>query len=219
MSLRETKKQQVRAQILRVCGRLFRSRGFDATTVNEIVRKAGISRQTFFNYFSGKQAVLTELGLEWLREQGEVPRLGARVARTRQSGVLAGMREATRQQLLAIQGDREFMRLVFTRSGLFFPQGDHVGQPADKRRLDQTRSIFEAVGEVMRAAQATGEIRSDVDPLQAAEIYVSVMVSTTRLWLTNYWGQGEELETRALRAIDIVLGGLKPPDGTPTPAT
>lgn len=65
MGLREQKKNETRERILAVCGRLFRERGFDETTIADIVETGGISRQTFFNYFPGKEAVLTELGLAW----------------------------------------------------------------------------------------------------------------------------------------------------------
>src|SRR5688572_21592965 len=76
--LRARKKQQVRDAILAACGRLFRTRGFDETTVEDIVGDLEISRQTFFNYFPGKKAVLAELGLAWLGAQGERARAGAR---------------------------------------------------------------------------------------------------------------------------------------------
>jgi AcrR family transcriptional regulator len=37
---------------------LFLERGYHATTVDEIAARAGVSRATFFNYFSSKSAVL-----------------------------------------------------------------------------------------------------------------------------------------------------------------
>ena len=79
--LRARKKQEVRERILSVCGRLFRARGFDETTVDDIIGKVGVSRQTFFNYFAGKDAVLAELGLVWLREQAEMTRRRRRFPR------------------------------------------------------------------------------------------------------------------------------------------
>lgn len=206
--LRERKKQQVRRRILDVCERLFRRHGFDETTIDTILDHVEISRQTFFNYFSGKDAVLAELGLAWLREQAEVPRSAAR--RGAAGSILAGMRRAVRQQLVAVEKDREFMRIVFTRSGLFFPHGPHVGSPSDDVRVDHTRAIYDAVAAVIRLGQDRGEIRRDMDARQAAEIYVSVMVITIRLWLTDDRGDGGSLVTRGMRAIDILDRGLRP---------
>lgn len=209
MNLRERKKTAVREQILTVCGELFRTRGFDETTIPDIIEQVGISRQTFFNYFSGKEEVLTELGLAWLRQQAEVPRIDARS--TRGGSILAGTRRAIMSQLAAIEADPEFMKLVFTRSGLLFPSGAGLSEPSDWVRRDHTRPIFEGIAMVIRAAQESGEVRADVDPLQVAEMYVSLMLMTARFWLINYWQDGVDLQTRAGRALDVLEAGLKAP--------
>jgi len=210
--LRERKKQAVRQRILDACERLFRERGFDETTVDLILERVEISRQTFFNYFPGKDAVLAELGLAWLREQAEVPRSAARKGAP--GPILAGMRRAIRRQLVAIEKDRDFMRLVFTRSGLFFPQGPEVGTPSDAVRVDHTRAVFEAVAALIRLGQERGEIRADVDPRQAAELTVSSLVITIRLWLTAYWGEDGSLAARGLRALDVLERGLRATEET-----
>ena len=209
MGLREQKKDQQRGRILSVCGRLFRSRGFDETTVDEIAQKVGISRQTFFNYFPSKEAVLRELGFVWLAEQGRRTAEGSRRSDDA-SGLLPRLGELLRNQLRAIQDDREFMRLVFTRSGLFFPTGPGSGTDADANRLDRTRGAFELMAAGIRHAQDAGELRDDVDASQIAEIYVGVFYVTTRLWLTDYWDDDEDLETRMFAAVDMLANGMKP---------
>ena len=205
--LRARKKQQVRDAILAVCGRLFRARGFDETTIDDIVGEVEISRQTFFNYFPSKEAVLAELGLAWLGAQGERARAGA--ASNRPERLAAGFRRVLREQLAAVEQDRDFMRLVFTRSGLFFPHGPQVGSRADEPRLDRTRAFFAGLASLVRAEQEAGEIRRDVSAEQIAEMYVAVMVITIRLWLTGYWGGTETLVERGLRAFDVLEDGLR----------
>jgi AcrR family transcriptional regulator len=205
--LRARKKQQLRDAILAVCGRLFRTRGFDETTVDDIVGELEISRQTFFNYFAGKEAVLAELGLAWLGAQGERARAGARSDRP--TRLMAGFRRVLREQLAAAEQDREFMRLVFTRSGLFFPHGPHVGSRADEPRLDRTRAFFAGLASLIRAAQEAGELRRDVPADQIAEMYVAVLVITIRFWLTGYWGGTESLVERGMRAFDLLEDGLR----------
>lgn len=206
MSLRQQKKNAVRQQLLTVCGELFRSRGFDETTIADIIERVGISRQTFFNYFSGKEQALTELGLAWLRQQALVPRIDARS--TREISILEGTRRAILAQLAAIEADVEFMKLVFTRSGLLFPSDSGAPGPSDRVRADHTRPIFEGIALVMRTAQQAGEVRTDIDPLQAAEMYVSLMLMTIRLWLVDYWRDGVGLQTRAARALTVLEAGL-----------
>ena len=206
MNLRQRNKIAVREQVLAACGELFRTHGFDETTIPDILKHVGISRQTFFNYFSGKEAVLTELGLAWLREQAAVPRIDARSSRD--GSILQGTRRAIMAQLAAIEADAAFMRLVFTRSGLLFPSGSGSAVPSDRARADYTRPIFEGIAWVMRTAQQAGEVRPDIDPLHAAEMYVSLMLMTIRFWLVDYWRDGVDLRTRAGGALDVLEAGL-----------
>jgi len=212
--LRERKKRQVRERILDVCARLFRSRGFDETTIDDIAAKVDVSRQTFFNYFPSKEAVLAEIGLAWLRSQGDLARSGAVAGHDRPESLAEGFRRVLRRQLEAIESDRDFMRLVFTRSGLFFPQGPQVGSGADEARLEQTRTFFAAFVGLIRVGQQAGRIRRDVPADQIAEMYVAVMVITIRLWLTGYWGDTGSLVERGMRAFGVLEDGLRPPGGT-----
>lgn len=56
--IRERKKQQTRETITREALRLFRKRGFEATTIADIAEAAEIAPRTFFSYFETKEAVV-----------------------------------------------------------------------------------------------------------------------------------------------------------------
>ncbi len=57
-SLRERKKEQTRVELTRAAVKLFRERGFENTTVDDIVDAADYSRSTFFRYFGSKEDVV-----------------------------------------------------------------------------------------------------------------------------------------------------------------
>jgi AcrR family transcriptional regulator len=57
-SLQERKQQVVRDAIWDAATDLFAERGFDQTTVDDIARKAGVSRRSFFRYFSSKSDLM-----------------------------------------------------------------------------------------------------------------------------------------------------------------
>jgi AcrR family transcriptional regulator len=65
--LRQVTRRAVRAEAVRQAWILFAEQGFEATTIDQIVDAAGMSRRTFFRYFSGKD----ELVLERMIETGE----------------------------------------------------------------------------------------------------------------------------------------------------
>ena len=74
--LRERTRRAVRAELAAAAMDLFASRGFDATTVDEIAAAVGLSKRSFFRYFTSKEDVV----LGNLEETGRAlaERVGAR---------------------------------------------------------------------------------------------------------------------------------------------
>lgn len=56
--LRERKKKRTRQAIIEAAWELFRQKGYDAATIDEIADNADVSRRTFFRYFPTKEAVV-----------------------------------------------------------------------------------------------------------------------------------------------------------------
>jgi AcrR family transcriptional regulator len=64
--LRERKKRETRAAIVRHAMKLFAARGFDAVTVADVAHAAGVSEKTVFNYFPAKEDLVVHGGAERL---------------------------------------------------------------------------------------------------------------------------------------------------------
>lgn len=56
--LRERKRAETHARIQTEALRLFLSRGFEATTLDEIAEAAGVSRRSLFHYFDSKEEIV-----------------------------------------------------------------------------------------------------------------------------------------------------------------
>ena len=67
VTLRDHARGAVRDEVMKHAWNLFATQGFEATTVDQVAAAAGMSRRTFFRYFSGKD----ELVLERLLESGD----------------------------------------------------------------------------------------------------------------------------------------------------
>jgi AcrR family transcriptional regulator len=73
-SLRERNRSRTKREIEDAALTLFEEQGYAATTVEQIVRRAGVSQATFFRYFGSKEEVL------FVNEQDAVDGLVATVA-------------------------------------------------------------------------------------------------------------------------------------------
>ena len=58
MHLRERKKAKTKAQLIATAYDLFQSKGFENTTVHEIVEEVELSQRTFFRYFPTKESIV-----------------------------------------------------------------------------------------------------------------------------------------------------------------
>ncbi|MBB3084357.1 TetR/AcrR family transcriptional regulator [Geodermatophilus sabuli] len=82
MSLREAQKRLTRELLLREGLGLFESKGYAATTIDDIAAAAGTTRQTFYLHFASKATLMKELitAVDQLLIAEDDPRLAAVVA-------------------------------------------------------------------------------------------------------------------------------------------
>lgn len=64
MAVKHLKTQARRAELLKTAREVFAEKGFDATTVSEIVSRAGVAQGTFYLYFPSKISVVKTLADE-----------------------------------------------------------------------------------------------------------------------------------------------------------
>lgn len=93
--LRERKKRETRAGISQVATALFMKRGFDAVTIDDVARAAGVSKMTVFNYFARKEDLMFD------REAEGLDLLRSALANHRQKNVLTALRDEVRRLVAA----------------------------------------------------------------------------------------------------------------------
>ena len=113
MGLREKKKMQVRLSILKAVELSFPQNGYDGTLIRDLCNEIDISEKTFFNYFPSKQALLSELSIEWYqrRESEVVPRVDEIV---KAKHVVKEFLKSIRTAAQDIAKDKDYMALLLS---------------------------------------------------------------------------------------------------------
>jgi len=150
-------------KLLAAAERLFADKGYHAATVSQIVKAAGLTQASFYQYFKSKDEILQEL-LGQFAEQ---------LRPFTDAGREAGNRPPDQLETFVIQ----------TFTGLF----ELLGQNANLTRIalleseegaSFRESIVRQISGNMIRNQQSGIVRPDVDPELAAE---SVVASVERL--------------------------------------
>ncbi len=64
MSLYQQQREQVKEKILATSLAVFREKGYDEATIEEITKRVGIAKGTFYNFFSSKNEILMAWAVE-----------------------------------------------------------------------------------------------------------------------------------------------------------
>ncbi|MBW6470919.1 MAG: TetR/AcrR family transcriptional regulator; helix-turn-helix transcriptional regulator [Methanosarcinaceae archaeon] len=177
MSLREKKKTETKNKIFKVSGRLFKEKGFEKTTVDEITKKAGIAKGTFFNYFSTKEALLLYFG-----EQKEELIYGL-IENETMKGIPTKKKITNFLVFLAesVEKDKELTKLmVFEYTRYMVHSG--LGPCEDKCRLHRlTETLFGLLDEGVKI----GDVKTSFDVYKASEIITGVYLHSLIMWLNS----------------------------------
>ena len=148
-SRRERHKVEIRDRLFRAAIKLFGTRGFTETTVEHITDAADVAKGTFFNYFSTKEMLLTNL----MERRLDILRAAREEA---QQGRLP-LRDVLRRLLRSLMAEPGRSRCM-ARCVLLGALG---GQPVENLVQQIMTKRQEILSEVMEIGQCRGEIRAD----------------------------------------------------------
>jgi AcrR family transcriptional regulator len=195
LSRRERKKLETRQGLLQAAHDLFREKGYNATTVEEITERADVAKGTFFNYFPSKEALLGEVALWGI----EKLRAALDVSHGAPASPVGRLKLLTRLLYEHHARDMKLARQAFATRLC-----DPPPPPKEARKR-----LFGFFTELVYEAQSCGEIRADVDPELVSELlrlsYFRYMVARGS---GGDWQPAEYFEF----IIDLLMDGLAGPN-------
>jgi AcrR family transcriptional regulator len=172
-SRRERRKADIRNRLFRAALELFATRGFMATTVEDITGAADVAKGTFFNHFPTKEHLLTEFG-EWRvaiirkaraeAEQGRLP-----------------LRDVLRRLVFQLVKEPGRSRAM-TRCMLLGALGNEPVAGLVQKTFAEGRTVL---AEIMTIGQRRGEIRRDWPAADLARLFQQSYFGAMYIWVLH----------------------------------
>lgn len=190
---RERKKREKRSRILAAARELFEEQGFEETTGRQISERAGIATGTLFLYVRDKLELLL-----WVFE-ADADRILSRSRTTTGSAVDRWLEVFG--PFLTLYARNPGLSASYVKELLFIPD-----RPPELIRLNA--ALREAVREVARDAQASGELRSDVDLDEIVQLVVGQYAHLVQLWLGVGALGARQVRSRLRRGLTLLMEGI-----------
>jgi TetR/AcrR family transcriptional regulator, cholesterol catabolism regulator len=189
---RERSKRATRQRLFESAIRLFVTRGYDETSIDDIAEDADVSRTTAFNYFPRKRAFLEQ----WSDQRR------------------AALRDALAAQDPALDAATQFENLFAFWAELYERDADAsraivrywitAGGPLLPEATD-TSLLFAAT---IRAGQQRGDLRGDVDANIAALALLDTGLAALTRWAAADRAEPGALERHLADGLHVILSGL-----------
>lgn len=190
LGLRERKKARLREQIGEVALALYRERGYEGTTVEEICRQVEISQPTFYKYYTSKEAILAEHAMRGFGEP-------LRALLTDPSSIQLKLRRYFKSVAETMQRDAKLWHAIAI-SGAYNP----IRNPSLLRSAETgTRVLIE----VLAQAQHKGELTKDFSADRLASMLEGLMLRSGIEWGAGV--AGRPLDAALQEALKFFLRG------------
>jgi AcrR family transcriptional regulator len=179
-----------------VAFRIFAERGFDAASMEDVARAAGITKASIYHHVPSKEALLArglDRALDALFGVLEEPLARRGTARERLAHIVLRVAEIT-------------MSMRAEVGVLFRVRGN---SQTEREAMERRRTFDHLVTDLVRTAQEAGEIRDDVDPALLVRLAFGMSNSVVE-W---YRPDGRMPAATIAEAVEkIVFRGIDAPD-------
>jgi len=153
---------QTKSKIISAAWRLFYERGFENTSVEEIVALSGTSKGSFYHYFDGKDALLGTLSTLFDEKYEElIPKI------TGEMSSVDALMYLNKELFLMIENSISIELLSRLLATQLFARGE-------RQLLDRNRTYFKLLFKIVKDGQTSGELRRDVSANEIVKAYALI---------------------------------------------
>jgi TetR/AcrR family fatty acid metabolism transcriptional regulator len=195
MAAKDTK-GNTRDRIIASARQLFAERGYQQTTVVDISKQAGLSEAALYEYFQGKEDLLLTIPDMWVSElirDLEDHLFGIR-------GACNKLRKFLWWYLRRLEESPLDAKIVY----LFLKTNANF---LNTEVYSNVKILYGFLLKIFEEGRESGELRPDLDPYLAREVFVGTMEHVVTLWLLK--GQSFSLFEKLESLFDLMLYGFK----------
>ncbi|PWW07256.1 TetR family transcriptional regulator [Paenibacillus cellulosilyticus] len=190
--LREPRKKKTKELIVRTAIQLFKEKGYENVTVEEITQLCGIAKGTFFNYFPKKEHMLLYVGSSYNDLLNEI------VRKHREGPLKDRLMELFHDFLRLYLKHAELLRLVLIES-----IQSTSGSTDDTSNL----TLFQqSIRQLLEEAKDNGSLRSRHDASDCAIVLVSLFYQT--LLSASADADEHKLTADLQKKFDVIWDGI-----------
>lgn len=167
----ETKGRRTKQQLYRCAMELFREKGYDCVSVDEIVRKAGTAKGTFYIYFNSKADIITEMLRQYDDYYDEVAAgLDSAWSVERRLGHMIQASCRFTQDVIGL----DLIRVLYIR--------EVSGSGQEVRELNEERALFRILVGLLEEGQRTGQCTAAMPAQELAMLILRGIRATFFEW-------------------------------------
>ncbi|MER5768906.1 TetR/AcrR family transcriptional regulator [Streptomyces sp. NPDC001985] len=181
--------------LLTVAVRVFNERGYDGTSMEHLSQAAGISKSSIYHHVAGKEELLRRAvsrALDALFAVLEEP--GAQHGRA-----IERVEYVTRRTVEVLMTEVPYVTLLLRVRG---------NTATERWALERRREFDQRVADLLKAAAADGDLRTDVDIRLATRLLFG-MVNSLVEWYRPHPDGGQESDPLAETVVRLAFDGLR----------
>lgn len=165
MTKRESNKINCRERILKASRRLFTSKGYEETMMEDIAQRAGVSKATVYNYFPNKESLLIGTVNEVILEA--------------EAELTAGTAGSSEEKLRRVMS-------TFVVASMKYPslarRISYLSSCGDSALYGTSRRMIHILRTLIVEAQAEGTFRTDADPDDIVDVLMGLYYIAQFQW-------------------------------------
>lgn len=187
--------EKTREKILQISLKLFSEKGYDKVTVDEIVKKSGTSKGSFYQHFSAKSDIFLVRFIEVDDYYREVFR-SFPVDMDATEKLFIFIRKLMR--FLEVEMGKDLMKVIYS-SALDSKEHTYF--------LNSNRSLFKIIRSLIEEAKKQNDIGTDQSVNEISQLIIQSLMGIIYHWGLN--NSEQSLESLSIPLTKTIINGLK----------